>query len=229
MPNKPKVPPEVKIVAVEDYLAGRKGFVQAVHEVGVGETTFKSWVVLYKTRGARGLYPATTNKQYSKETKESAVKDYLVNQLSVDAICEKYDISKHTIVRRWVKKHNNHEEFSQPNSGGAIYMIKGRKTTIDERIEIVCHCIANNKDYGKAVEKFGVSYQQIYGWVKKYEVGGIENLADRRGKRKDEDSMTEVERLQAKLKLKEAENLRLQMENELLKKLEELERGLRID
>jgi regulator of replication initiation timing len=37
--------------------------------------------------------------------------------------------------------------------------------------------------------------------------------------------MTEVEKLRAQLKLKEAENLRLQMENELLKKLEALERG----
>jgi regulator of replication initiation timing len=41
--------------------------------------------------------------------------------------------------------------------------------------------------------------------------------------------MTEVEKLQARLKLKEAENLRLRMENDLLKKLEVLERGRDID
>jgi regulator of replication initiation timing len=39
------------------------------------------------------------------------------------------------------------------------------------------------------------------------------------------ESMTEVEKLRAQLKLKEAENMRLHMENELLKKLEALERG----
>jgi transposase len=108
-------------------------------------------------------------------------------------------------------------------------MAKGRKATQDERIEIVSYCIANNRDYGKTIEKFGVSYQQIYSWVRKYEKDGADGLADRRGKRKDEASMSEMEKLRAQLKLKEAENLRLQMENELLKKLEALERGQDID
>ena len=120
MPNKPKVSPEIKVMAVEEYLAGRKSFTQTVCEIGVGDTTFKSWLVLYRTRGAGGLYPVSTFKRYPRELKELAVKDYLERNLSIDAICEKYDISKHTIVRRWIKKHNNHEEFSQPNSGGAI-------------------------------------------------------------------------------------------------------------
>lgn len=104
-------------------------------------------------------------------------------------------------------------------------MAKGRGTTLEERIEIVGHCIANNKDYGKTIEKYGVSYQQIYTWVRKYEKDGFDGLTDRRGKRKEESSMTEVEKLRARLKLKEAENYRLQMENDLLKKLGALERG----
>ena len=104
-------------------------------------------------------------------------------------------------------------------------MAKGRKTTQDERIEIVSHCIANNKDYGKTIEQYGVSYQQIYGWIKKYEKYGADGLTDRRGKRKDETAMSELDKLRAQLKLREAENLRLQMENELLKKLAALERG----
>ena len=103
-------------------------------------------------------------------------------------------------------------------------MTKGRKTTQEERIEIVCHCIANNKDYGKTIERYSISYQQIYGWVKKYEHSGINALTDRRGKRKAETSMTEIEKLRVQLKLKESENMRLQMENDLLKKLAELER-----
>ena len=103
-------------------------------------------------------------------------------------------------------------------------MTKGRKTTRDERIEIVSHCIANNKDYAKTIELYKVSYAQVYGWVRKYEIEGADSLTDRRGKRKNESTMTEVEKLRAQIKLKEAENLRLQMENDLLKKLEEIER-----
>jgi hypothetical protein len=41
--------------------------------------------------------------------------------------------------------------------------------------------------------------------------------------------MSEVDQLRARLKLKEAENLRLQMENDLLKKLEVVERRRSID
>ena len=77
----------------------------------------------------------------------------------------------------------------------------------------------------KAIERYGVSYNQICGWVKKYEKDGSDGLIDRRGKRKDERAMTEVEKLRLALKLKDAENYRLQMENDLLKKLKEIERG----
>ena len=103
-------------------------------------------------------------------------------------------------------------------------MSKGRKTTQEERAEIVSYCIANGKDYGGTINQFGVSYQQVYSWVRKYEEKGVDGLFDRRGKRKDEASMNEVEKLQAQIKLKEAENRRLRMENDLLKKLAELER-----
>ena len=74
------------------------------------------------------------------------------------------------------------------------------------------------------MDLYKVSYNQIYSWVRKYEKNGPDGLADLRGKRKKEAAMTEVEKLRAQLKLKEAENLRLQMENDLLKKLEALER-----
>ena len=92
-------------------------------------------------------------------------------------------------------------------------------------MSVIAYCIANDKDYLKTVAQYGVSYQQIYSWVRKYEADGVDAISDRRGKRKDEIAMTDVEKLRAQLKLQKAENLRLQMENDLLKKLETLERG----
>ena len=49
------------------------------------------------------------------------------------------------------------------------YMTKGRKTTQEERVEIVSFCIEHGKDYGVTIEKYGVSYQQIYLWVKNWD------------------------------------------------------------
>ena len=102
-------------------------------------------------------------------------------------------------------------------------MTKGRKTTFEERIEIVSYCIAQGNDYASAMEKYGVSYQQIYSWVRKYESQGSEGLKDRRGKHKAEAEMTETERLRAEIKLLTAKNKRLELEARVLKKLKELE------
>lgn len=103
-------------------------------------------------------------------------------------------------------------------------MTKGRKTTLTERVQIVIHCIANDNNYKETSEKFEVSYQQVRSWVLKYEEKGLEGLEDRRGKRKPENELTEAERMKAEIELLKAKNKRLEIENELLKKLEEIER-----
>lgn len=43
--------------------------------------------------------------------------------------------------------------------------IKSRKTTLEERIKIVEHCIAN--DYAASAKDFRCSYGQVYSWVSK--------------------------------------------------------------
>ena len=50
---------------------------------------------------------------------------------------------------------------------------------------------------------------------------------DKRGKRKPESAMTELEKLRAENRMLEAQNKRLETENAELKKLEEIERRWR--
>ncbi len=104
-------------------------------------------------------------------------------------------------------------------------MTKGRKTTQEERAEIVAFCIEHNKDYGLTIEIYNVSYQQIYAWVRKYEQGGVDRLKDNRGRIKPVEEMTEVERLKEEMKILEAKNRRLEIENAFIKKLQELKGG----
>ncbi|WP_147433451.1 helix-turn-helix domain-containing protein [Paenibacillus ginsengarvi] len=47
-------------------------------------------------------------------------------------------------------------------------MTKGRYTTWQERIDIVFHCLAHKRDYGKTAAQFKISYNPVYQWVKKY-------------------------------------------------------------
>lgn len=106
-------------------------------------------------------------------------------------------------------------------------MTKGRNTTYEERVEIVSYCIEQGNDYAAAIEKYGISYQQIYSWVRKYNEKGAEGLVDKRGKRKPGFEMTEPEKVRAENRMLEARNKRLETENAVLKKLEEIERRWR--
>lgn len=59
--------------------------------------------------------------------------------------------------------------------------------------------------------------------MRKYNEKGAEGLADKRGKRKPESEMTEVEKLRVENRVLEARNKRLELECAVLKKLEEIE------
>ncbi|MNP36078.1 hypothetical protein D3C76_1294410 [compost metagenome] len=89
------------------------------------------------------------------------------------------------------------------------------------------HCLANGQDYNQAADQFRVSYQQVYGWVKKYEAGGPEALRDGRGHKKAPEELTEADQQKHAMKKLEYEIERLRAENAFLKKLREFQRGRR--
>jgi transposase-like protein len=218
--------PELKIKIVKEYLDQEHGPKKIFEQHGVAKPTLYDWVTRFKVNGEAGLAPAEVPREYSPETKMKAVIEYLNGSDSLRAICVKYNISNTIILRDWIKWYNKHGAFMQPKNGGAKHMDKGkaRDTTLEERLDIISFLVANNIDYEKAIKEYNVSYNQIYSWYKKFKKDGPDGLVDRRGKRKDENSMNEVEKLRAQIKIKEAENLRLQIENDLLKKLGEIER-----
>jgi len=213
-----------KLSAIEDYLSGKRGITQICHDMKIHNSSFYEWLHRYKMSGAGTLTNVRKNKCYPETIKQQAVIDYIVGRTSLRETCRKYEISSDSILRQWIKKYNGHKTFKSHIVQGDRNMTKGRKTTFEERVEIVSFCISNNLNYQITVDKFQVSYQQVYAWVKKYEEHGFESLSDGRGIRKDPSEMSETEKLSAQLKLLEAENNRLMMENDFLKKLEEIER-----
>ena len=224
MPPKSHFTYEEKKRAVEECKSGKISENGCATKYGVALSTLRGWLRLYEMRGLEGLRPSKQNRKYDIETKVKAVKDYKLDGVSQESVCKKYNISDTKMLRQWITSYNGQKDFNHPKAGGRIYMTKGRATTQTERVEIVSHCISNNKDYGKSIEKYSVSYQQVYGWVRKYEKHGIEGLEDKRGKQKKVEEMSETDKLKVQIKLEQAKNQRLQMENDLLKKLAELER-----
>jgi len=226
MPQKGKIAAEEKLRIVESYLAGEMGYRSAYEEAGVSKITFSRWLSRYKTEGPTGYLPKEHNQKYTKETKLSAVRDYLSGKGSLREICEQYGIRNIRQLGNWVKVYNRHEDF-RTQTGGSC-MTKGRNTMPEERIQIVKECIANGKDYGGTALKYQVSYQQVYTWTKKYREIGEAGLEDRRGHRAGTlPSRTPEEELRDRVTQLERKNYDLEMENALLKKVKELERRRR--
>ncbi|GIP62835.1 hypothetical protein J32TS6_13900 [Virgibacillus pantothenticus] len=140
--------------------------------------------------------------------------------------CEKFNISSNSVLRQWINQYTSGKEIKSTSKGRET-MTKGRKTTLQERIEIVQYTIANERNYHEAAKKYNVSYQQVYSWIRKYEKDGKQGLQDRRGKTlESKASLTEEEKLQLRIKELEHRNQYLEAENGLLKKLKEIERGM---
>ena len=216
-----------KVEIVEGYLQGKFSLLEKALELGYKSVPgcFKRWVQIYQYQGANGLYKSYGNCSYTSEFKLAAVEAYLRGDGSASLLAAKYRISTADVLLRWVKLYNTNKELKDYDPKREVYMANARrKTTLDERKEIVKYCLNHDRDYKGAAEKYDVSYSQVYSWVKKYDVIGEEGLTDRRGRRKSDDEVDELERLKR-------ENLRLkrQLEErdmlvELLKKVKEFER-----
>ena len=226
--SKNKLSTEERVKAVESYILGIMGWGEVLRTYAIPKSTFEKWVHRYKCFGNSGLTRPKRNTAYTQETKKQAAEEYLSGKGSLLDICKKYKIHSDSQLRSWIKVYNGHKELRHNRGRGSdIYMTKGRNTTYEERLQIVSYCIEHGNDYTAAVEKYGISYQQIYSWVRKYNENGAEGLVDKRGKRKSESEMTELEKLRAENRLLEARNRRLELECAVLKKLEEIERGWR--
>ena len=109
--------------------------------------------------------------------------------------------------------------------------MKTRKTTYEERIEIVEWTIKNNMNYKKASEKYEIPYANIYKWTKTYLENGKEALRYKKRGRKTKtkikkENLTETERLKLELDEERALRKRRELEIEILKKKEELEKKI---
>ena len=224
MGRNPKVPAEVKMSAIEDYISGRKSQMDLSEELSIHQSSIRRWIINYQAYGVEAFSDKPRNKSYSKELKVSAIQDYLADLGSLDDLMIKYEISSSEVLRRWINKYNRLEPIKDYDPKGAVYMAKARKTTFEERQEIIAYCIEHHYDYKGTAERYELSYAQVYQWVKKFDELGHEGLLDKRGKRKEESQLSHEERLERKVKLLERQLELKERENMLLKKVKEIER-----
>lgn len=201
------------------------GISEAARQAGVDPTTMERWVMQYEDEGI-AAFTYESNKTYSTDQKLKAITDYLSGKGSLMDICRKHKIRSKSILNKWIMVYNSNGDLGRiKSSGGGSYMKEGRDTTYKERIQIAKECIENGKNYGEIALKNKVSYQQARTWTNRYIELGEKGLEDRRGKRKkDQIPRTELEKAQIEIEQLKHKLYITEMERDLLKKLEEVER-----
>ena len=217
--------PEFRAKVSQEYLDGIGSYRFLAERYHIGKKTLQEWVAKFRIYGIDAFITQAGNTSYSSDFKMMCVEAVLSGEGSVDDIVAKYNVSSREVLRNWIKLYNTNKELKDYDPKREVYMADARrKTTLEERKEIVEYCIAHDRNYKGAASKYGVSYSQVYSWVRKYDALGTDGLTDKRGCRKTDEEVDELERIRR-------ENLRLtrQLEEkdmvvELLKKVKEFER-----
>lgn len=227
MGRKCKYTKEQKVKACEDYLDRKKSAIQISQGLYMGksgDSTVRRWVKQYQSMGETAFDNNPRNKSYSKDFKMMVINEYLSGKGSIETLSVKYNIPSKETVRRWIMKYNNHIEIKDYNPKPEVYMADTKKTTFEERKEIVNWCLEHDRSFKEAAAHFNCSYMQVRNWVLKYEQHGEDGLLDRRGKRKQEEQLSELEKAQRRIKQLEREKKEFREKYEFLKKVEEIER-----
>ena len=90
--------------------------------------------------------------------------------------------------------------------------MKGRRTTYEERKEIVHYCLTKDKNYKETAKIYSLPYSRVYTMVQAYIKNGDEGIMDAKT-RKASQPLTEIEKLQ-----KENEKLKKELDLEKLKR-----------
>ena len=226
MSRKSKYSIEQRVQACEDYRNGTRSLEEICVALGTPrKETIREWLKKYEKYGIPAFQEKLYNKSYTKDFKIQVVEEYIRGHSSLEELIIKYDISSTTQLRKWISLYNANRELKDYCPKREVYMAEARrKTSIEERKEIVEYCIEHNRNYKETASVYDVSYSQVYSWVKKYDARGEEGLTDKRGHHKTDEEVDELELLRR-------ENVRLkrQLEEkdmlaELLKKVQEFER-----
>jgi transposase len=229
--RKAKYSKEVKIQACIDYDEGKGNFCDIAREISIDSSDVRKWYLRYKEHGCSVFNESNSNRSYSKDFKLQVINEYISKKYSITMIGARYNISNR-VISNWIKKWYNGVEIKDYDPKGDVYTMKSRKTTFEERLEIVKWTIENNMSYKNAADKYSITYALVYKWTRDYIDKGPEALNYQKRGRKlkseiDESSLTEVERLKIELEKERAIRKRREFELEVLKKKEELEKKLR--
>ena len=224
MSRKSKYSDVQKIQACEDCLSGNESTLSIARKLGCTGRTISRWLTMYQSNGPSAFLPSSHNQSYLKEFKTMVAEAYLSGAGSLVELAAKYKLRSSTQLLNWVKKYTDLTELKDYTPQPEVYMANRKKTTLQEREEIVRYCLDHNRNYKETARLYECSYSQVYDWVRNYKKDPVNGLQDRRRKSKPASELTETERMQREINLLKRQLEEEKMRNELLKKVQEIER-----
>ena len=164
---------ETKIHAVKQCYARVGSLNQIAARSGVNRSTLQKWLLNYDLLGEEGLCHHAGNHHYPAIVKQQAAESYLSGQMSIEAVCKKYQLRSKSQLEQWVMMYNGQKGFRSPGGRRGVQLTM---VSYKERKEAVEYCIAHRKNYKLAATHSGFTYQQIYGWVQRYHKASLEGL-----------------------------------------------------
>lgn len=212
-----------KLAILEELNQSKNGLRPVANRHGIDHKTLERWRNRYLRDGIDGLKEARCNKHYTQELKLTVVQAYLTGEGTYDELVNRYGLRNSAQAKDWVRKYNGDNTLTASPSRKQVPKMS-RKTTLEERIEIVEYVTQGKHKYTEAAEHFQVSYQQVRSWVLKARDGGYEALVDNRGHHKQQAELTENDKLKLEIR-----RLKAQLEDKehveaFAKKLLELQR-----
>ena len=162
-----------KIHAVKQYYAGSGSLNEIAAKFGVHRSTLQKWLLNYELFGEKGLCHCAGKHHYPAIVKQQAAESYLSGQMSIEAVCKKYHLRTRSQMEQWVMMYNGQKGFRSPGGRRGVQLTMA---SYEERKAAVEYCIAHEKNYKLTAEYSGFTYQQIYGWVQRYQKAGLEGF-----------------------------------------------------
>ena len=209
MDRRKKFTKEEKIKIVKRYLEGGIGCTSLAREVGCDENTILFWSYGYKALGEDFFKDSSKHKAYSINEQKNAV-EYFFKYGSLSKTAAQYGTTKR-VFQNWIKSYKN-GTLKDRNPMPEVYTMKGRRTTYEERKEIVHYCLTKDKNYKETAKIYSLPYSRVYAMVQAYIKNGDEGIMDAKT-RKAQKPLTEIEKLQ-----QENERLKKELELEKLKR-----------
>ena len=182
---------EEKQAAARAYLNGEGSLTEICRRYGIrGTQNLQKWAETLRQGGTlRGYCGASRHKGQNYTTaarREEIVRACLADGCDYGKTALTYDVSYKALVA-WVQAYQGQgaaalRDGRHAASGRSHATGQAQPTPPLERLAMVLECLALEKDYGAVMQRYGVSYQQIYAWVRRYGTDGWAGLRARRGR-----------------------------------------------